>query len=176
MTLKIFPILGIILITAFFILVLFAALTAAGAADRETERAEARKKQKELLNSFLLNSPMGDGKIKIYISGAISDNPDYKQQFAAAEEYLQDKGWETINPAKISAVLPPLSYSAYMQLSLALLSEASALYLLSGWETSSGAVTEKRAAESLGVAVIYQTEEICNTRAGKAGSQNTSRR
>ena len=64
MTLKIFPILGIILITAFFILVLFAALTAAGAADRETERAEARKKQKELLNSFLLNSPMGDGKIK----------------------------------------------------------------------------------------------------------------
>lgn len=171
MALKIILIIGIILITAFFTLVIFAVLAAAGKADWEMEHAEAQRKRNESMNS-----PANDDKIKIYISGAISDNPNYKQQFAAAEEYLQGKGWETINPAKISAVLPPLSYSAYMQISLTLLSEVSALYLLSGWEVSPGAITEKLAAESLGVAIIYQTEEKCNTLVEKAGLQNTSRR
>lgn len=111
-----------------------------------------------------------------YISGSISNNRNYQEEFAAAEKYLKSQGHEIINPATISAVLPSLPYTAYMQLSLVLLSCASAIYLLSGWKHSPGAVVEKLAAESLGLTVIYQTEEVCNTSAAKADLQTTLRR
>lgn len=163
MILKIILIAVIVLITAFFTLSLFAALAAAGAADRETKTQEPPTQR-----------PSDGGKI--YISGAIGRNPDYKQQFAASEAKLSAEGWEVINPAKVSAALPALPYSAYMQISLVLLSCASAIYMLNGWETSTGAVTEKQAAESLGLTIIYQTEKTCNISAEKAESQNISRR
>ena len=111
-----------------------------------------------------------------YISGAITNKQNYQEEFAAAEKYLKSQGHEIINPAAISAVLPSLSYAAYMQLSLVLLSCASTIYLLTGWERSPGAVVEKLAAESMGLRIIYQTEEVCATSAAKADSQTTSRR
>ena len=111
-----------------------------------------------------------------YISGAITNNRNYQEEFAAAEKYLKSQGHEIINPAAISAALPSLSYAAYMQISLVLLSCANAIYLLSGWEHSPGAVVEKLAAQSLGLRVIYQMEEVCATSAAKADSQTTSRR
>lgn len=44
--------------------------------------------------------------MRIYISGQITDNPDYKGQFQAAEEYLKYKYPECkiVNPAKLSEV------------------------------------------------------------------------
>ena len=42
---------------------------------------------------------------KIYISGAITNNPNYKEQFAAAEAELTAAGYETLNPAKNTVML-----------------------------------------------------------------------
>lgn len=144
---KIIFVIVITLITAFFILAFFAALAAAEAADGE------KKKRKESPQNTIQATK------KIYISGSISNNPDYKQQFAAAEAKLSAEGWEVINPAKVSTALPELPYLAYMQISLTLLFYANAVYMLNGWNASTGAVIERQAAESLGLLIIYQTNE-----------------
>lgn len=38
--------------------------------------------------------------MKIYIAGAISNNPNYEQQFKAAEEKLKAEGHTVLNPVK----------------------------------------------------------------------------
>ena len=97
-----------------------------------------------------------DIRAKIYLSGAITGNPDYMAQFDEAEKELTAKGWRVLNPAKTSATLPATSYLVYMQLSLVQMQDASAIYMLQGWERSPGAVFEKHVAESMGYAVIFQ--------------------
>lgn len=97
-----------------------------------------------------------DMRAKIYLSGAITGNPDYMAQFDEAEKELTAKGWRVLNPAKTSATLPATSYLVYMQLSLVQMQDASAIYMLQGWERSPGAVFEKHVAESMGYAVIFQ--------------------
>lgn len=104
----------------------------------------------------LAASRLCDMRAKIYLSGAITGNPDYMAQFAEAEKELTAKGWRVLNPAKTSATLPATSYLVYMQLSLVQMQDASAIYMLQGWERSPGAVFEKHVAESMGYAVIFQ--------------------
>lgn len=104
----------------------------------------------------LAASRLCDMRAKIYLSGAIAGNPDYMAQFDEAEKELTAKGWRVLNPAKTSATLPATSYLVYMQLSLVQMQDASAIYMLQGWERSPGAVFEKHVAESMGYAVIFQ--------------------
>lgn len=104
----------------------------------------------------LAASRLCDMRAKIYLSGAITGNPDYMAQFDEAEKKLTAKGWRVLNPAKTSATLPATSYLVYMQLSLVQMQDASAIYMLQGWERSPGAVFEKHVAESMGYAVIFQ--------------------
>lgn len=104
----------------------------------------------------LAASRLCDMRAKIYLSGAITGNPDYMAQFDEAEKELTAKGWRVLNPAKTSATLPATSYLVYMQLSLVQMQDASAIYMLQGWERSPGAVFEKHVAESMGYAVIFQ--------------------
>lgn len=37
--------------------------------------------------------------MKIYLSGKITDNPDYREDFAKAQHKLEDLGFEVFNPA-----------------------------------------------------------------------------
>lgn len=104
----------------------------------------------------LAASRLCDMRAKIYLSGAITGNPDYMAQFDEAEKELTAKGWRVLNPAKTSATLHATSYLVYMQLSLVQMQDASAIYMLQGWERSPGAVFEKHVAESMGYAVIFQ--------------------
>lgn len=104
----------------------------------------------------LAASRLCDMRAKIYLSGTITGNPDYMAQFDEAEKELTAKGWRVLNPAKTSATLPATSYLVYMQLSLVQMQDASAIYMLQGWERSPGAVFEKHVAESMGYAVIFQ--------------------
>lgn len=97
-----------------------------------------------------------DMRAKIYLSGAITNNPDYMAQFEEAEKELTAKGWRVLNPAKTSATLPSTSYLVYMQLSLVQMQDADAIYMLQGWERSPGAVFEKHVAESMGYAIFFQ--------------------
>lgn len=80
--------------------------------------------------------------MKIYISGAITGTSDYMERFAAAEKMLTESGYIVINPAKVMSELPVMKYEQYMEISMLLLSMCSMVYMLNGWERSTGANRE----------------------------------
>ena len=94
-------------------------------------------------------------KRKVYIAGKITDDPNYREKFAKAEEELRDMGYELImNPA----ILPEgFTWEQYMSITLEMLGCCDTIYLLSDWRTSRGAVLEKNMAEAKGMTLIFQT-------------------
>ena len=81
--------------------------------------------------------------MRIYISGAITNDDNYKQKFDNAEKNLINQGYEVINPSSLDTVLPSgLAYEEYMKIDLCLLDMCDAIYMLKGWENSCGANRE----------------------------------
>lgn len=97
--------------------------------------------------------------MRIYISGPISGTADYKKRFEKAEKDLTAKGYEVINPVKVAEVLPVLSYHEYLTIDMALLSAAKAIYMLEGWQNSSGAIEEYKVAAGTHKKVLFETQE-----------------
>ena len=94
--------------------------------------------------------------MRIYISGKITGNKNYIEQFAEAEKWLMSQGYEVINPIKFGEAYPHLYYSEYMEIDLALLKLCDAIFMLANWQDSNGAKTELAVAKSLGKTVKYQ--------------------
>ena len=94
--------------------------------------------------------------MKIYIAGPMSGLVEFNRpafMFTAAK--LTGRGHTVLNPA----ILPDgLSQAEYMDICLAMLRCADAIYLLDGWESSLGAVAEKALAEKLGLTIAFQGE------------------
>lgn len=80
--------------------------------------------------------------MRVYISGPITNNPDYKRQFEKAELKLKAQGYTVINPSKIDDVIPDGTHSEYMSVDLTLLDMCDAIYMISGWGKSKGACIE----------------------------------
>lgn len=83
--------------------------------------------------------------MKIYISGAITNNPNYKEDFERAEDYLQREypNDEIINPALVNSCLPKsTTHEEYMRMSFCMLDMADAIFMISNWKTSCGASQE----------------------------------
>ena len=72
-----------------------------------------------------------EGKI-VFISGAITGVDGYRKIFAAAEQWLLEQDCTVLNPA----VLPPsgLEWDAYLRITMAMVREADAIYVLQNWE------------------------------------------
>lgn len=79
-------------------------------------------------------------KKRIYISGKITNEPNYEENFAKAEEYLESIGYKAINPAKVKVA--NLSYDEFMKIDLCLLEMADGIYMLRDWMQSNGAKIE----------------------------------
>ena len=94
---------------------------------------------------------------KFYISGAITGTDDYMERFAEAENELTERGYSVINPAKVNAQLPEdTTYEQYIKMSLAMLEMCDSIYMMGGWQNSSGACLEYQYAKTLGKNIIFQ--------------------
>ncbi|ELU2691000.1 DUF4406 domain-containing protein [Escherichia coli] len=93
--------------------------------------------------------------LKIYIAGPMTGYPDYNRAaFNAKASELMAEGHIVLNPA----VLPGgLCQSEYMDICLAMVRSADAIYLHNRWEESVGARAEHALAEKLGLTVIYES-------------------
>lgn len=81
-------------------------------------------------------------KSRVYISGPITGCEDYEKKFRKAEEDLTNKGYEVVNPAYLSKVMPNATHVQYMRICIPLMDECNAIYLLEGWDLSHGASIE----------------------------------
>ena len=83
--------------------------------------------------------------MKIYISGAITNNPNYKEDFERAEDYLQREypSAEIINPALVNSFLPKsTTHEEYMRMSFCMLDMCNSIFMIDGWQKSCGSSQE----------------------------------
>lgn len=85
---------------------------------------------------------------KIYISGAISTDPDYKRKFDCVEKMLKDKGFKVVNPTKHEKL--GKTWVHYMKKDIKQMMDCDAIYLIPDYKTSNGAKIEKKLADDLG--------------------------
>jgi hypothetical protein len=92
--------------------------------------------------------------MKIYIAGPMTGLPNFNRDaFFQAESNLTLRGHYVLNPA----TLPNgLSQHEYMDICQAMVRSADAIFMLSGWEASRGALAELYQARKLGLLIIYQ--------------------
>ena len=92
----------------------------------------------------------------VYISGKITRNENYKNDFLKAECWLKLNDYTPINPAKLDEALPKLTYQQFMAIDYKLIELCDAIFMLDGWQKSKGACAELSYAKSLGKKVLYQ--------------------
>ncbi len=78
-------------------------------------------------------------KSKVYIAGAITNNPEYEKQFKEAQIKLEAQGYIVLNPALLPKGMKEFEY---MRICFAMIDVADEIWLLSGWEKSGGANLE----------------------------------
>ena len=94
---------------------------------------------------------------KIYISGPITGTTDYMDRFCKAENELKEKGFSVINPAKVNAQMPDdTTYEEYMQMSFTRLDMCEYIYMLHGWNKSTGANRELGYAMGKDMKIMYE--------------------
>lgn len=92
----------------------------------------------------------------VYLSGRITENDNYKDDFARAEKFLNEMGYIVLNPARLDEVSSGLTYEKIMQVCYTLVDVSDAIFMVSGWKKSKGANAELSYAKSLGKKVMYQ--------------------
>ena len=75
----------------------------------------------------------------IYISGPITNDPDYRRKFNRMENDLQVRGFTVLNPAHLPA---GMTDEQYMKICLAMIDAADAVIVVSDWMRSRGSRLE----------------------------------
>lgn len=99
------------------------------------------------------------GSMRYYISGKITDNPNYEADFERAEMWLKLQGHEVVNPVNIYHSFNCFTYAEFMKVDLVLLEMCEGIYMLENWKDSRGAKTELAAAKALGKEVKFENKQ-----------------
>jgi hypothetical protein len=94
---------------------------------------------------------MDKANIRIYISGKITGDENYKQKFEEADDMLTDAGYSVVNPALLTPDCD--SWTDFMRRDIRALMRCDAVALLPDWQDSRGAKIEERLARDLGMDV-----------------------
>lgn len=99
-------------------------------------------------------------KKRIYISGPMTSlsEVEVSRTFMRGSLEVAMMGYYPVNPHKISGY--PFEYEEYMQVDLAILKVCEGIYMLRGWEHSSGARRELELAQECGMEIMYQEQEM----------------
>jgi hypothetical protein len=102
-------------------------------------------------------------KNKIYISGGISGRPieEAEAHFAEAEKKWVEQGCEVVNPC----TLPHnhgRTWLEFMKEDVAAMMQCDAIYMLTGWRKSRGAVVEYIIAQQLEYRVLFEDWQDAN--------------
>lgn len=92
----------------------------------------------------------------VYISGKITNNDSYIEDFYMGEVQAIQLGHKTLNPSQLNKIFPNLTYEQFLALDYKLIEMADGIFMLHGWQKSKGACAELSYAKSLGKKVIYQ--------------------
>lgn len=93
----------------------------------------------------------------IYISGPITGNPDFREQFEDAAAVIAERGLSYINPAALGEVMPGMTWGDYMAVCWLIIQKADAIVFLPGSNISKGSRLEKSWAKIFGLR-IYDLE------------------
>lgn len=98
--------------------------------------------------------------MRIYIAGPITNNPNYKEDFKRAEDFIRSTGHEPWNPVKPEGS----SYKFYIDRGLQELSRCDGIYMLKGFLSSNGAILEHYYARITGLKIFYENEKYLSDR------------
>lgn len=96
--------------------------------------------------------------MKLYLSGKISGDPDYKKKFEHFENIFAGAGHSVMNPARIK-MYDAFKWEDYMVVSAAMQSLCEAIVLLPDWMESRGARCEANAAHNLKQQIFFLKKE-----------------
>lgn len=96
-------------------------------------------------------------KTKVYITGRITGNADYRAEFAQAAVFYRGRGCVVLNPAELPE---GLAYADYARICMAMIDSADEVVMLPDWQLSLGAKLEKDYATYCRKAVRYYEEDL----------------
>ena len=106
--------------------------------------------------------------MRLYISGPITDCPNYKRNFATAQSILQEMGHtDIVNPAELERVMPDIekmNHEEIIQVCFEFLSRCDAMLMLPGWNKSTGCMAEWGYAQGQGNIIIVEFEDYIKGR------------
>ncbi|MCL2233167.1 MAG: DUF4406 domain-containing protein [Treponema sp.] len=91
--------------------------------------------------------------MRLYLSGKISGNDNYKEDFAIGRAKLENAGYDVCDPTTFD--LPEdVPWAEAMKHDICQMLKCDAVALLPNWAHSTGACIEARLAENLGMTVL----------------------
>lgn len=116
------------------------------------------------IDTFYENFTEVQEGVRTYLIGPITGNPNFMDQFTAAELYLTSRGCHVFNPARMTAAMPKafMTRQDFMDLGLCTERMCEQVALLPGHETHTGCQMELAYAQANGYKIIELTEGHLN--------------
>lgn len=94
--------------------------------------------------------------MRLYISGPIHDNPDYRAVFDAAVDDLASAGFSCVNPCEVGTIGPNsiTPWAQNMRADIASMLWCDGVATLPGWQRSFGSIVEVELATKLEMPVM----------------------